>query len=833
MNPDSFAKLTGLFEQLVELPIIERMGFLEHVSAGDEKLRKQLLMMLKHDDEVSCDLSDQDIPLRSMIDLALMDRINEDRIPESIGQFRIIRELGRGGMGIVYEGEQSEPNRRVAIKVVSALGSDDHRRRIAQEAQALAMIEDPGVARIYESGIAEVFGIRTPYIVMELVQGSAIDRWVAENRLGVHDRLLLIARIADAVQTAHSRGVTHRDLKPSNILVIPQRDGPGQPKVVDFGIAQLRSSELTMQTLLSQESGPVGTLQFMSPEQLGDQHANVNASSDIYSLGSVAYTVLTGAVPHDLTGTTLARSAMIIAEHQPRSIGSLERSCRGDIEIVISKAMEKEASRRYHTMEAFSADLRRILNNEPVLARRPSLPYKVKKFTQRNTIFTGSLAVVAALVAISFIWISHERSIALTDSKTSSAVSGFMVEMFSSIEPNLAHGDEVTVRMALDDAAKRLDADELKNQPEIDARLRIVLGRIYGSLGEYDQSIKQIQSGKQRLVSIHGMKNSEVAQAFELLAQMETRAGKQDDAEQHFLLASSILKELGLDSFLISSDGSLGHVYYWAGRYEESEEFFRNGLELLKDKDPAKDARVGHTLSSMGSVMEAQGKLDDAIAYHQRGVAAQSIFYGERHTKTAEAYNDMGNTLLAAGVYEDSLEAHLHCLSIRESLLDQSHPDMAVSMNNIAITYIRLDQAQKAIPLLQRAIDIRLETFGRFHQSTCSSYGNLARAYMQSGDLKTALSRYDEAIDAAEQTLGPEHMMSIVFRSNKGECLMRMERFDEAETTLLSEYATAERVIGGDHFRCQTIARLIAELYIAKGEPTATAIWEVRSGQSP
>jgi len=729
-------------------------------------------------------------------------------------------------MGVVYEAEQSQPRRRVAVKVVPGLGSSEQRRRLTQEAQALAMIEDPGVARIYESGVAEVFGSRTPYIAMELVEGEQIDRWVAAGDLSVDDRLRLIARVADAVQTAHSRGIIHRDLKPGNIKVIPQRGGPGQPKVLDFGIAQLRGNEITLQTLTGPGSGPMGTLQYMSPEQFGGDRSGVDARSDIYALGAVAYTILAGTEPHDLHGASIASAARMVGEQDPKALGTFSRALRGDIEIVIAKAMNRSPDRRYQTMEALATDIRRILAHEPIVARPPSAAYLAARFVQRNTAFSVSAALIAMLIVVGFFWIGRERGRAVAESQTSAAVSGFLVDMLRRIEPDTAMREEVTVREVLDDATLRLDHGELSDQPETNARLRLVIAQVYQTLGKYEQAISQTQQARDILVSVHGERDIHVVRSIEQLAQIETKAGLYTDAEAHFEEASALYEELGQPTVIMSSEGSLGHVYYWTGRYDESEQFFREVVAKLEVVDPALDPSVGHAMSSLGSVLEYQGKLEEAIEFHRRGVEAQIAFYGPDHTEIAEAYNDYGNTLTAAGRYEEALRAHQRALEIRRQRLNPRHPDMAVSLSNIALVYIRMGDSQRAIPMLKDAVDIRLSSIGPDHPATCSSLGNLARAYMETGDFERAMAQYDRAVDAAEATVGPDHIMSIVFRANRGDCLRRMGRFEEAETVLLGEYSLAESLVGAEHFRAKLIAAQVARLYKDLGSSELSQHWQ-------
>lgn len=829
MDPDRFARMMELFERCADLPDSRLGAFLDAHCADDETMRAELGRMLAHDREPGGD--DSTGSLRSLIDSAMIDAIDQDRLPEKIGPYRVIRELGRGGMGVVYECEQAQPRRRVAVKVVPGLGSGEQRRRLAQEAQALALIEDPGVARIYESGVAEVFGSRTPYIAMELVEGEQIDAWVGSHGLSTHDRLRLIARVADAVQTAHSRGVIHRDLKPGNIKVVGERGGVGQPKVLDFGIAHLRGAGLTLQTLTSPESGPMGTLQYMSPEQFGGERSGVDARSDVYALGAVAYTILSGQEPYDMRGATLASAARMVSEQDPRSLGSLGRALRGDIEIVIAKAMSRSPDRRYQTMEAFASDLRRIIAQEPIVARPPSAAYLATRFVQRNTVLSVSVVLIAMLMIVGFFWIGRERGRAISESQTSAAVSGFLVDMLRSIEPNTSMGDEVSVREVLDDATRRLDGGELGDQPETNARLRLVIAQVYQSLGQYDQAIEQTVRARDTLIGLRGQRDMQVAGAIEQLAQIETLDGRYEDAEAHFLEAGALYGRLGRPKVIMSSDGSLGHVYYWTGRYDESERFFRDAVARLEGVDPARDARLGHALSALGSVLEYQGKLDEAIEFHRRGVEAQVAFYGPDHTEIAEVYNDFGNTLVVAGRFEEALAAHTRALEIRRERLDPRHPEMAVTMNNLALVHIRMGDAQRAIPMLEDAIAIRMESIGLNHPATCSSLGNLARAYMETGDLERALAQFERAIEAAESTVGAEHVMSVVFRANRGECLGRMGRSEEAESVLLREYANAEAMLGADHFRTRVIAGQAGDLYARMGDAAQEALWRDRAGE--
>ncbi|MCA8959863.1 MAG: serine/threonine protein kinase, partial [Planctomycetes bacterium] len=333
----------------------------------------------------------------------------ESRVPERIGGYRVRRAIGEGGMGIVYEAEQDSPRRRVALKVIRPeVATRVIRRRFAREAELLGRLQHPGIAHVYESGDAEVDGRSLPYFAMEYIDGEPLDGYARRKKLGLRQRLELVARVADAVQYAHVAGIVHRDLKPSNLLVV---DAPvtrssstavdfvdiGQPKVLDFGIARVveAESDLTMQTHAGQI---IGTLAYMSPEQVVGDSAQIDTRCDIYALGVILYELLVGRHPHELAGLSIVEAARIIREDEPTGLGSIDRSLRGDVSTIVGKALAKEKERRYLSASELAADLRRHLNDEPIEARPASTIYQLRKFARRNRALVGG--VVTTFIAL-------------------------------------------------------------------------------------------------------------------------------------------------------------------------------------------------------------------------------------------------------------------------------------------------------------------------------------------------------------------------------------------------------------------------------------------------
>ena len=299
--------------------------------------------------------------------------------PANLGNYRILRLLGEGGMGVVYQAEQEHPRRVVALKVIKpGLVSPELLRRFEHEVRALGRLQHPGIAQIYEAGTAETGFGPQPYFAMEFIRGRPLLEYAVQQQLNTRERLDLMVRICEAVHHAHQRGVIHRDLKPSNILV----DETGQPKILDFGVARATDSDAhaTRQTDLGQL---VGTLAYMSPEQVLGDPLELDTRSDVYTLGVILYELLAGCMPYRISDK-LHEVVHVIKEEEPTPLSSINRSYRGDVETIVAKALEKDKTRRYPSAADLGADIQRYLRDEPIVARPASTIYQLRKFARRR-----------------------------------------------------------------------------------------------------------------------------------------------------------------------------------------------------------------------------------------------------------------------------------------------------------------------------------------------------------------------------------------------------------------------------------------------------------------
>ncbi|MCG3131604.1 MAG: Serine/threonine-protein kinase PknD [Phycisphaerae bacterium] len=486
-------RIEQLVQDALDIDTADRAAFLDRACGGDAGVRAEVERLLAVPDRKLETFLD--VPPISRMLSAGADDAAADRLPLRVGRYSVVRKVGEGGMGIVYEAMQEAPRRRVALKVIRpGLIGRSLLRRFRHEAEALAHLNHPGIAHVYETGVGEVSwpGVdgaaaaseQQPFLAMEFVEGEPITQYAARRNLRTVERLSLVARLCDAIHHAHLKGVIHRDLKPGNILVTgPEPDhidavaAPSaggrvppvqprpvtepQPKILDFGVARLVGDDATAVTLQTGQGQVIGTIPYMSPEQITGDTRNIDARTDVYALGVLLYELLAGKLPFELDGRPLAEAARIVREEDPSRLSTFDAGYRGDVETIVGKAIEKDKERRYASAAELAADIRRFLRDEPLMARPASALYQLRKYARRHRALVGGVAATAVtlivgIVLSSYFAVTATRQRMLADRSAEAATRLAYRSGLSAAQAAIESHDGALARRALDETPSEL-----------------------------------------------------------------------------------------------------------------------------------------------------------------------------------------------------------------------------------------------------------------------------------------------------------------------------------------------------------------------------------------
>jgi len=735
------------------------------------------------------------------------------------GRYKLIEELGKGGMGVVYKAEQTEPVRRsVALKIIK-LGMDTTQvvARFEAERQALAVMDHPNIAKIYDAGATET---GRPYFVMELVRGVPITKYCDKHKLSTQDRLRLFIPLCQAVQHAHQKGLIHRDLKPSNVLVAIQ-DGRPVPKIIDFGIAKATGHRLTERTLFTEQGQLIGTPEYMSPEQAEMSGLDVDTRTDIYSLGVVLYELLVGVLPFDPKTLREAGFAEIqriireteppkvstrlsglgdtqtsIAEHRKTDPVSLHKQLKGDLDWITMKAMAKDRTQRYASASELATDIDRHLKHEPILASPPSTIYRLRKYIRRHkTLVTAAaLVILAMVIGITGTTIGIMRALkaeteaqreaerANHEAKAAEQVSDFLVDLFEVSDPGQARGAKLTALEILERGADRI-SEELAGQPLTQARLKATIGRVYDKMGLFNEAALFVKEALQSRREQLGEEHLDVAQSLGALGDLYRKQGKYAEAEP-LLKRTLELREklLGPDHPDVArSLNNLAVLYENAARYAEAEPLYQRALAIQENELGEDHLDLAMCLTNLAILVAKQGKYAEAEPLFQRVLKIEEKALGEDHPRVATAYNNLAIIYKLQEKYEEAQPLYRHALEIQERVLGPKHPAVARSLNNLANLYLEQDRYQDAEPLYRRSLEISEEVLGPEHPHVGLSLDNLAQLYAKQGRYAEAELLYRRALSIREKALGPEHHELGTNLLNLANLYRDQRRYEEAE----------------------------------------------------
>lgn len=731
--------------------------------------------------------------------------------PQQIGPYRIIRLLGEGGMGVVYEAADTGPVRRhVALKIVRAeLSSREVKVRFEAERQALALMDHAGIAKVLQAGETPA---GEPFFAMELVKGLALTDYCDSRRLSTIERLELFISVCEAVQHAHQKGVIHRDIKPSNILVTEQ-DGKPLPKIIDFGIAKALGLRLTDKTLVTNVGHPLGTAAYMSPEQAESSGIDVDTRTDIYSLGVILYVLLVGSLPVDPSGlamhafiyrlalgnthaplpsvrfTALGDNKVGIAEARRTDPEHLRRDLKGDLDWIVMKALEPERSRRYDTAIGLAADIQRFLDHEPVIARPPTTLYRLQKFVRRHRggVAAGSVTALALIVGVimasaGLIRATRAERLAAGEAAAAQQVSDFLVDLFRVSDPSEARGNAITARELLDRGAERSLLD-LAQQPQLQSRMMQTIGTAYASLGLYDKARAQLERALRTRERTVGPNDPAVAETELALGDAISSHGDAALAEGHYNRALAIReKTFGPnDPRVARVVAGLAGLRFTQGRSAEAETLYKRALAIDEKSLAADDPMLARDLVGLGIVYWALHRLPEAEQYMHRGLAIQERRLGPEHPELASVLSNLGAVYWTEGRYADALALYERTRAIFERTLDPMHPNMAAILNNVAEAFWKLRRYGEAEPLFRRALTIKEARLSRGNPSIAVTLNGLAGLLRDEGRVAESEAAYKRALGIREAALRPGDPNLAATVKDYGELLRATGRVSQAD----------------------------------------------------
>lgn len=770
-----------IFLRVADLPAPEREPAIARWCGTDEALAREVRSLLRHSERLGTFLEEPALgpdfvllpPRASSTPVAAVEP--DAMVGRAVGRYRIERRIASGGMGTVYLASRADEQfaQRVAIKIVKrGMDSEEILERFRRERQTLAALEHPSIARLIDGGATEE-GL--PYLVMEYVEGQPIDAYCDDRRLGVDQRLELFLMVCDAVRHAHQNLVVHRDLKPGNILVTPE----GHPKLLDFGIATVIAAGATS-SVTSAHTRRL-TPEYASPEQVAG--AVVTTTSDVYSLGVVLCELLTGQPPYRFTTRTPAEVRRTVAEDAPRPPSTLAetadvcveaararrsaprqlaRRLRGDLDTIVLSALRKEPERRYPSVEALAADIRRHLQQLPVSARRDTVLYRTGKFMRRHTLVTAlgllSILLLAGGVA-AFAWqarvAERQRDEAVIARAQSEAITSFLQRMLESADPS-ASGPSVTVRAVLDDAARRLDG-ELAGQPLVQASLHFTIGRTYFAMGLYTEAEAHHRAALRLRLDSLGPRHPDIAASEERLAGALHANHEFDEAATLLQAALEIYRAeketAGTDVARVLS--SLGIVREDQDDLDEAERLQREALRIRREIGGPDDLEVGRSLNNLAGLLHARARLDEALPLMKDSLRIHRLHLGEENRLVAQCIDNLASILSLKGDLDSAEPLYRDALELEMRILGPDHPDVAITQQNLAKLLIARKQFPEAEDLLDRCLDVRIKSLPVADTLTLVTRLDLANVLLAQGEEAPADALIEEALEATKD-LAPD-----------------------------------------------------------------------------
>lgn len=851
---ERFHQAKQLVIAALELPPEQRSAYLDRACVGDDELRREVESLLSADTSRVAFVDSP--PLR-----LLPDTTDAPGEPE-IGAYRIVRELGRGGMGVVYLAQRTDEEfeHRVAIKVLKrGMDADEIAARFRRERQILANLNHPNIARLFEGGRTTDGRL---YFLLEYVEGERIDVYCQRRDLSVEERLQLFLKVCGAVEHAHRNLVVHRDLKPRNILVAPD----GEPKLLDFGIAKLLQADGDTGASLTAPPWRFLTLDYASPEQVRAEV--ITTASDVYALGVLLYQLLTGTKPYELGGRSEPEVFRAISEETPEkpsvaveaqeadpgTTRSLRRRLQGDLDTIVLKALRKEPERRYGSVAEFAEDIRRHLGGLPVQAQPDTWGYRAGKFVRRNKAvlaLTGLLFLLTLAFAVAMAVQVREKERQRLAAQHTVA---FLTDLFESADLYAEDSQSITLQDVLEQGSIHI-FENLSEEPTAKATLLETIAAAYINLGSLDRAEPLVLQAIDLRAKTSGSDSDEYAAALNLRADLLLEQKKPALAEtaarealaihrspeilSHLAMALSDQERLtdaeaiaqeaiALAQRVATSDGAavathhmvLGNILLAQNRFEEADQQYRSAIALFTTNLGGNHPLTIRAIHNTATLAERRGQQQEALHLYRQALAAKKRVFNPDHPTLAATLDSLALLLMrSSSDLQESEQLIKQAIAIAERRAD-GRPNLVLAryLNNLAENYRRQGRYEESKQLHKDALGMRTELLGTSDPVVAGSHNNLGLLSLDLSEAEEALNHFYKALDILrQQGVGDDLRMALLLH-NIGLALREQGNVGEAEEVFRDSLAMVTRILGEHHPLRVTHLRNLTSVLVLLGK---------------